>query len=303
MSMPTPESAPQPTRQSMSVPRLTRVIAWLSLAAEILIIGTGGGVRLTGSGLGCPTWPTCDGTSVVNTPEMGIHGLIEFGNRTLTGLVGILALALLVLVWRLRQERLDLFVLAWIPVIGVVSQAVIGGITVLTGLNPFIVGFHFVASLILVAVCAAFLVRAYAEPGRRVLAVPGWYARLTHLMTAALAVTICFGVLTTGAGPHSGDEKAARNGFDAALWAHFHSWPSYLTASLVLILFGLSFRFARRLRLALAALTGLLSLQMVIGIAQANLGLPAILVATHMVIAALITAIATRVVLSLKIDA
>ncbi|KTR84560.1 cytochrome oxidase assembly protein, partial [Microbacterium testaceum] len=81
------------------VDRRVRVFAWLSFVAEVLIIGTGGAVRLTGSGLGCPTWPRCTADSLVNTPEMGIHGIIEFGNRTLTGLVGILALIVVVLVW------------------------------------------------------------------------------------------------------------------------------------------------------------------------------------------------------------
>ena len=139
------------------IDRRVRVAAWLSFLAEVLIIGTGGAVRLTGSGLGCPTWPTCTAESIVNTPEMGIHGFIEFGNRTLTGLVGILAIIVLVFVLKMRRERRDLFVLALVVVLGVVAQALVGGITVLTGLNPFIVGFHYVASVILVAVCAAFL--------------------------------------------------------------------------------------------------------------------------------------------------
>ena len=99
------------------VDRRVRVAAWLSFLAEVLIIGTGGAVRLTGSGLGCPTWPTCTAESIVNTPEMGIHGFIEFGNRTLTGLVGILAIIVLVFVLKMRRERRDLFVLALVVVL------------------------------------------------------------------------------------------------------------------------------------------------------------------------------------------
>ena len=185
-----------------------RVFAWISFAVQTIIIGTGGAVRLTGSGLGCPTWPTCTPDSLVPTEELSYHSLIEFGNRMMTGVVGIVALVLFVLVWRIRRERRDLFVLAFIVGAGVVAQAIVGGITVWTGLNPFIVGFHYVSSLLLVCVCAAFIVRMDATPGPRELAVPGWYAGLTHATTGVLALTIVFGILTTGAGPHSGDAAA-----------------------------------------------------------------------------------------------
>jgi len=287
-------------RLPVRVDRRVRVFAWLSFLAEVLIIATGGAVRLTGSGLGCPTWPTCTADSLVNTPEMGIHGVIEFGNRTLTGLVGILALIVVVLVWRMRAQRRDLFVLSLIVLGGVAAQAVVGGITVLTGLNPFIVGFHYVASLVLVCVCAAFLVRMHAVRGTRALAVPRWYAITAHVTTLALALTIVFGVLTTGAGPHSGDADAGRNGFNAEVLEHVHAWPGYILLALVLTLTVVAW--ARRLptRAWATALLGVVLVQIAVGLYQARNGLPELAVGVHMVLAALAAATMTVVVLRLK---
>lgn len=282
------------------VDRRVRVFAWLSFVAEVLIIGTGGAVRLTGSGLGCPTWPRCTADSIVNTPEMGIHGVIEFGNRTLTGLVGILALVVVVLVWRMRRERRALFVLALIVLGGVVAQALVGGVTVLTGLNPFIVGFHYIASVSLVAVCAAFLVLMSGPAGSRVLAVPRWFAGLVHATTGVLALTIVFGVLTTGAGPHSGDAAAGRNGFDAEILEHVHSWPGYALFILTLIVVIAAWRLRLPVRRWATALLAVELVQIAVGLYQARNGLPEIAVGTHMVLAALAAAAMTVVVLRLK---
>ena len=277
-----------------------RVFAWISFAVQTIIIGTGGAVRLTGSGLGCPTWPTCTPDSLVPTEELSYHSLIEFGNRMMTGVVGIVALVLFVLVWRIRRERRDLFALAFIVGAGVVAQAIVGGITVWTGLNPFIVGFHYVSSLLLVCVCAAFIVRMDATPGPRELAVPGWYAGLTHATTGVLALTIVFGILTTGAGPHSGDAAAGRNGFEAELLEHVHAWPGYaLLALTVALLIG-----AWRLRLPTLRWTVVLLaaelVQIAVGLYQARNGLPPLAVGVHMVLAALTAATMTVVVLRLK---
>nr|WP_154924089.1 COX15/CtaA family protein [Microbacterium testaceum] len=282
------------------VDRRVRVFAWLSFVAEVLIIGTGGAVRLTGSGLGCPTWPRCTPDSLVNTPEMGIHGIIEFGNRTLTGLVGILALAVVVLVWRMRHERRVLFVLSLVVLVGIVAQAVVGGITVLTGLNPFIVGFHYVASVSLVAVCAAFLVRMYQPTGPRSLAAPRWFAGLVHATTAVLALTIVFGVLTTGAGPHSGDEASVRNGFNAEVLEHVHAWPGYALFALTLVVVIAAWRLRLEVRRWATALLAVELVQIAVGLYQARNGLPEIAVGTHMVLAALAAATMTVVVLRLK---
>ncbi|WP_279367154.1 COX15/CtaA family protein [Microbacterium testaceum] len=285
------------------VDRRVRVFAWLSFVAEVLIIGTGGAVRLTGSGLGCPTWPRCTPDSLVNTPEMGIHGIIEFGNRTLTGLVGILALTVVVLMWRMRHERRVLFVLSLVVLVGIIAQAVVGGITVLTGLNPFIVGFHYIASVSIVAVCAAFLVRMKQPVGPRLLAAPRWFAGLIHATTGVLALTIVFGVLTTGAGPHSGDASAGRNGFDAEVLEHVHSWPGYALFTLTLVAVIASWRLRLPVRRWAVALLAVELVQIAVGLYQARNGLPEWAVGTHMVLAALAAATMTVVVLRLKVSA
>jgi heme a synthase len=277
-----------------------RVFAWLSFVAQTTIIATGGAVRLTGSGLGCPTWPTCTPDSLVPTEELSYHSLIEFGNRLMTGVVGIVALVLFVLVWRIRRERRDLFTLAFIVGAGVVAQAIVGGITVWTGLNPFIVGFHYVSSLLLVCVCAAFLARMDATPGPRELAVPGWYAGLTHTTTAVLALTIVFGILTTGAGPHSGDAAAGRNGFAAELLEHVHAWPGYALLALTLVLLVGAWRLRLpTLRWTIVLLAAEL-VQIAVGLYQARNGLPPLAVGVHMVLAALTAAAMTVVVLRLR---
>jgi cytochrome c oxidase assembly protein subunit 15 len=277
-----------------------RVFAWLSFIAQTTIIATGGAVRLTGSGLGCPTWPTCTPDSLIPTEELDYHSLIEFGNRTMTGVVGIIALALFVLVWRIRAERRDLFTLAFIIGAGVVAQAIVGGITVWTGLNPFIVGFHYVSSLVLVCVSAAILARLDAAPGPRELAVPGWYAALTHTTTAVLLVSIVFGILTTASGPHSGDAAAGRTGFDAELLEHVHAWPGYALFALTLVLLVAAVRLKLPTTRWVAALLIVELVQIAVGLYQARNGLPPIAVGVHMVLAAFTAAAMTVVVLRLK---
>jgi cytochrome c oxidase assembly protein subunit 15 len=282
------------------IDRRVRVVAWLSFLAQTIIIATGGAVRLTGSGLGCPTWPLCTEGSLVTTPEMGIHGVIEFGNRLMTGVVGIVALLVVVSIWRLRRERRDLWTLAVIVVLGIVAQAVVGGVTVWTGLNPFIVGFHYLASLLLVCVTAAYLVRLDAIPGARELAVPSWYAGLTHATTAVLAVSIVFGVLTTASGPHSGDADAGRTGYNAELLEHVHAWPGYALFLLTVVLVVGAWRLGLpTLRWSLVLLAVEL-VQIGVGLHQARNGLPPLAVGVHRVLAALTAATMTVLVLRLK---
>jgi cytochrome c oxidase assembly protein subunit 15 len=282
------------------IDRRVRVVAWLSFLAQTIIIATGGAVRLTGSGLGCPTWPLCTEGSLVTTPEMGIHGIIEFGNRLMTGVVGIVALLVVLSIWRLRRERRDLWTLALVVVLGIVAQAIVGGITVWTGLNPFIVGFHYVASLVLVCVSAAYLVRLDSAPGPRERAVPGWYAALTHATTAVLAVSIVFGVLTTASGPHSGDADAGRTGYNAELLEHVHAWPGYALLVLTLVLVVGAWRLRLpTLRWSLVLLAVEL-VQIGVGLYQARNGLPPLAVGIHMVLAALTAATMTVLVLRLK---
>lgn len=339
--------------------RPLRVFAWLSFLAEVIIIATGGAVRLTGSGLGCSEWPLCTPESLVPTFELqGVHGLIEFGNRTMTGVVGLVALAVLLLtlhalggrplviraLWfalggialaivvyiaaamlspflgaslmsgalllavivgavdslRRTRHRLDLAVLAWVVLVGIMAQAVVGGFAVISDLNPFIVGFHYTASLLLVCLTAAFLVRLKATPGARERAVPVWFSILSHVTGVALAATIFFGVLTTGNGPHSGDANILREGFDATILAHVHSWPGYILAGLLLVLTVAAWTLRLPPRRWLLALVGAVVVQVGVGIWQARDGLPEILVGIHMVLAALSAAAYTVVVLTLK---
>jgi heme a synthase len=282
------------------IDRRVRVLAWLSFLAQTIIIGTGGAVRLTGSGLGCPTWPTCTADSLVTTPEMGIHGVIEFGNRLMTGVVGIIAVLVVLSVWRMRRSRRDLWVLSLVVLLGIVAQAIVGGITVRTGLNPFIVGFHYVASLLLVCVTAAFLVRLRTVPGLRELAVPRWYAALAHATTAVLAVSIVFGVLTTASGPHSGDADAGRTGFDSELLEHIHAWPGYALFALTIVLLVAAWRLRLPTLRWAVALLGVELVQIAVGLYQARNGLPPVAVGIHMMLAALLAAAMTVFVMRLK---
>jgi len=277
-----------------------RTIAWLSLISEITIIGTGGAVRLTGSGLGCPTWPACTPGSLIPTSEMGIHGVIEFANRLMTGVIGIIAIVAVVLLWRLRRQRRDLFVLALVLIGGIVAQALVGGVTVLTGLNPFIVGFHYIASLLMVCVAAVLVYRVYTPVGARIRIVPAAFAGLTHATSFFVAVTIAVGVLTTASGPHSGDLDAGRSGFNVELLEHLHAWPAYVMLALTIGLLAASV--ARRLPTTpwLAALLLVEGIQICVGLIQANFGLPPLLVGTHMVLASILAAVMTVVILSLK---
>jgi heme a synthase len=279
--------------------------AWATLIVQVGIVGTGGLVRLTGSGLGCPTWPRCTPESFVNTPEMGIHGVIEFGNRLLTFVLVIVAVVTFLFVVRMRRRRRDLFWLALAIGLYVPLQAVIGGITVLTNLNPYVVGLHYFASVVLVALAAMLVVRVYAVPGPRVRAVPAWYAALTHVTSALVLVTVVVGILVTGSGPHAGDGGAARNGLDAEFMQHVHSWPAYALVALTLVLVAASRRTPASLRLPLW--TGLLLAvevsQIAAGLWQARTGLPIVLVNIHMVLAVLLVAAMTAVVMHLTAPA
>lgn len=280
-------------------PRLI-VLGWVYLAAQIFLVGTGGLVRLTSSGLGCPTWPKCTADSLVNTPEMGLHGVIEFGNRLLGVLLGLIAIAVFIAVLRMRRSRPDLFTLTLLAGLGIPAQAIIGGISVLTQLNPYVVGLHFVVSVGLVGLCTAFVYRLYTVPGPRQRAVPLWYLIVTHLTTFAVAVTIVVGILTTGSGPHAGDADAPRNGLDSEFLQHVHSWPAYLTLALTLVLVIGAVTLRLPVRRWVLLLLAVELAQTAVGLIQANLGLPAILVGLHMVLACVLASAMTAVVLNLK---
>ncbi|MCP2030922.1 cytochrome c oxidase assembly protein subunit 15 [Okibacterium sp. HSC-33S16] len=272
--------------------------------AQTILVGTGGAVRLTGSGLGCPTWPRCTAESFISTPEMGIHGVIEFGNRTLFFVLQVIALAALFFVLKYRRQRRDLFILTLIPACSVLFQAVVGGITVLSGLNPYVVGLHFVLSVVLVSLGAVLVYRVYNGNGIRTRVVPKWYAITAHITSFFVAVTVIIGIITTGSGPHAGDSGAARNGLDSELLQHFHAWPAYVTFALTLVLvagaWALTLEPMRRVVVALLVVE---LVQIGVGLAQARMGLPEILVGLHMVLACVLAAVMTVVVLSLKATA
>jgi len=288
-------------RLPTTIDRRVRVFAWLSLGIQLLIVLTGGAVRLTASGLGCPTWPQCTEGSFVTTPEMGIHGIIEFGNRLLFFVIQVVAIITFLLIVRMRTQRRDLFVLALIPCFSIVLQAVLGGITVLTNLNPYVVGLHFLASVVLVVLAAVFVYRVYYGPRSPVQSAPVPFRVLTHVTSLFVLVTVVLGIVTTGSGPHAGDGGAARNGLDSELLQHFHSWPAYAATALSVLLLVLAIRLAdRRLIRFTALLVGIEIVQVAVGLTQARLGLPEPLVAIHMVLACALAAAMTAVVLSLR---
>ncbi|WP_426325328.1 COX15/CtaA family protein [Microbacterium sp. E-13] len=286
-----------------TVDRRVVAAAWATLVVQIGIVGTGGLVRLTGSGLGCDTWPRCSEDSFVPVPEVsGVHGFIEFGNRLLTFVLVAVAIITFLFVVRMRRERRDLFWLSLLIGLYVPVQAVIGGITVLTGLNPYIVGLHYFASVLLVALASALVVRVYAVPGPRARAVARWYAVVTHLTSAFVLLTVVVGILVTGSGPHAGDGGAARNGLNPELMQHIHAWPAYITFGLTLVLVAGSWRTPPALRLPLWTLL-LLAVEVVqiaVGLWQARTGLPIVLVNIHMVLAVALVAAMTAVVMHLK---
>jgi cytochrome c oxidase assembly protein subunit 15 len=277
--------------------RRVRFLAWLSLVLNIVIIGTGGLVRLTGSGLGCPTWPACTADSFVNTPEMGIHGQIEFGNRVLTGVLVVAALLTFLAVIRLWKTRRELVILAFFMGFGIPLQAVIGGITVLTDLNPYVVGLHFVNSLGLVVLSTVFVWKVYrGRSTERV--VPGWFAATGWVLAGVATVTVLLGIVTTGSGPHAGDAGAARNGLNPELLQHLHSWPAYATFALTALLLGAAVRWRLQPAPWFAALLAVEVVQIAVGLVQARTGLPPFLVGAHMVLAALLIAGVTTTLLA-----
>ena len=280
-----------------------RVFAWASLVSQIVIIGTGGAVRLTGSGLGCPTWPRCTEDSFISTPEMGIHGIIEFGNRLLTFVLAAIAIVMFVLLLRLRRERPELFRLSVALGLGIPGQAVIGGITVLTNLNPWVVGLHYVLSLVLVGLASVLLYRVRTGPKRTQWALAPQTRVLGVALAGLLSISLAVGVITTGSGPHSGDGGSARNGLDSALLQHLHSWPSYGVLGLLVTMTVLSWTLGlgpASLRRSITGALGVALVQVGVGLYQARNGLPEIAVGIHMVLAAVLVALVTTALLAQK---
>lgn len=280
-----------------------KLYSWLSLVSQILIVVTGGAVRLTGSGLGCPTWPKCTPESLVNVPEQGIHGIIEFANRTLTFVLVIIALLTFITIMRLgANARRGLVWPSLAAGLGIFAQAIVGGISVLTKLNPWVVGMHFVVSAALISIASILLWRVY---GRKHEPVPYRAYVLTPFNFAVGFITVLVGVTVTGAGPHAGDAAAPRNGLDLESLQHFHSYPAYLSLALSVIIWFAINRVNQdgslKLQLRISSLLVLtLSAQAIIGVAQARLGVPPLLVGLHMLGASILVSLFTFQWLALR---
>ncbi|UQX90186.1 COX15/CtaA family protein [Jatrophihabitans telluris] len=270
-------------------PTVLRRLALASVIANVVIVVTGGAVRLTGSGLGCPTWPSCTDSSLVPTKAYALHGIIEFTNRQLTFVLGVVAVLTLVAALRQHTERaLAAWALGIIP-----AQAVVGGISVKTQLNPWVVSLHFLISIVIIAIALVLYARLAAWPAPAVPLNPV-VGRLAQALVLAGAAVLIAGTVVTGAGPHPGDKNASgrvhRNGLNVASMSQLH-------ADLVMVLVGLSLGMlalvyavgaGRAVRRAVWILLAVEAAQAAIGYAQYFTGVPAGLVGLHMLGACLL---------------
>jgi cytochrome c oxidase assembly protein subunit 15 len=270
-------------------------LAVANLVANIGIVVTGGAVRLTGSGLGCPTWPRCTEESYVVHGELGIHGAIEFGNRMLTWVLVVIAVTTFLALWRSERERATR--LATVVALGIPAQALLGGVTVLTRLNPWIVALHLLISMAIIGVCVMLLdeLRGPARPATDRLRAPAW------LVFGATWVVLYLGTVVTGSGPHSGDLESRRTGLDPQMMSHVHAAAVYALVALTVGLVVVAHRQGATLvRNAAAGLLVLELAQGLLGFVQYFTDLPEILVGVHMLGAALISASVTWAVLTTR---
>ena len=278
-------------------PRALWPLAVANLVANIGIVVTGGAVRLTGSGLGCPTWPRCTDSSYVPHGELGVHGVIEFGNRTLTFLLAAIAIGCWVAALQARRaDRSDSrpYWMATVIALGVPAQALIGGVTVLTDLNPWVVSFHLLVSMGIIGVCVWLLdeLRGPARDGS-----PPGVRRLAVLLFAAGWVVLYLGTVVTGSGPHAGDEDSPRNGLDPLQLSQLHADGVFLFLGLMAALALVTSGVARRAAVALL----LVSLaQGTVGFVQYATDLPIVLVGLHLLGAALVAAAMTWALLATR---
>ncbi|MCV2487997.1 COX15/CtaA family protein [Geodermatophilus sp. YIM 151500] len=284
-----------PTASPAAVSRL----ALANLVANGLIVVTGGAVRLTGSGLGCPTWPRCTEESFVATPELASHGAIEFGNRLLTFVLAAVAVATLVAV--VRSPRRDLRPLAVLTFLGIPAQALLGGVTVLTGLNPWTVAAHFLVSMVLVALATALWQRS-REPGGRPTRAGRPVALLVTGIATVTAAVLVLGTVVTGSGPHGGDPEAGRTGFDPRLVSQLHADAVFLLLGLTVALLVTVHATGApgRIRRAARDLLAVQLAQGLVGYVQYFTDLPIVLVLLHMLGAVLVTALTARLGESLR---
>lgn len=264
------------------------------LLLQGLLVVTGGAVRLTGSGLGCPTWPECTPGSYKPVPhqvEGQLHAWIEFGNRLLT--FALVACALAVFIYVLRTQRRDLRFLAATQILGIVGQAVLGGITVLTDLNPVPVAGHLLLSILLISAATSLFQRRY-RPQRKVVPADRTLSLLSQLHILLAFIVILLGTIVTGSGPHAGDIQSRRFGFEirSVAWLHADAVIALFGITLALyVLHSISPQSKRALKVfAIIALA-----QGAIGYIQFILGIPELLVAVHLLGATLVWVAAWRV--------
>ncbi|MVA77222.1 heme A synthase [Auraticoccus sp. F435] len=270
------------------------------LVANCGIVLTGALVRLTGSGLGCPTWPRCTDESYVTTPEMGVHGVIEFGNRLLTFVLILIAVATVAAATahaHVDARRPDgprghrVRLLAVGLTVGVPFQGVIGGLTVHSGLNPYVVALHLLLSVLLICL-SVWLVRIVHGASRQPVDGPRlWLGRAVFVL-AWLASWL--GTVVTGSGPHAGDDHAPRTGLDIETVAKVHAWSVWALVLATVVAVVL-------LRSRAAVLLLVLELaQGVVGYVQYFTGVPVPLVMLHMLGLCLVMAAATNLMFSLR---
>ncbi|MFG2620038.1 heme A synthase [Streptomyces sp. NPDC048507] len=284
-------------------PRTVRRAALAALVMSVVIVVTGGAVRLTGSGLGCDTWPKCTDDSLIVTQAQGFHGVIEFGNRMLTYVLCAAVGAIILAARSATPWRHSLTKLGWLQFALVMGNAVLGGITVLTGLNPYSVAGHFLLATSLITVTTITWHRTGegdTDPRPRA---PGPVRGLSRALVATTLVLIAAGTVVTGSGPHAGDSSEIRRmPFDWATTAHVHAVAAWLVCALAVAMWLLlrvadspadTRARARDLLLVLLA-------QGAVGYVQFFTDLPEALVAAHMLGSCLVWISVLRVVLSLR---
>lgn len=256
----------------------------VALGSLCVIIFTGALVRLTGSGLGCVDWPQCNESKFIDVSTG--HTFIEQANRLFTGVVSASVILAVLTAHRSRPKRNDLIILAWLLVAGVLMQVVIGGIVVLTGLNPFANMAHFLVSMVLIAIALLLYRRAgLAHRGPWLREFPSSVVVLVRILMVMGSTAVVTGTVVTATGPHAGDENAVRFGFELASVARVHGVTVILTVSLMLlILWRLRTNTdAVQQRDAMISLTWVAVAQGALGYTQYFTGVPVFLVGAHII--------------------
>ncbi|MFI9255753.1 heme A synthase [Streptomyces sp. NPDC053069] len=273
------------------------------MAAAVAIIVTGGVVRVTGSGLGCPDWPSCTAQSLAPTTEMGVHGAIEFGNRMLTGALCAVVGWLIIAARLQREPSRAVLRAAWAQFWVIVLNAVVGGITVWMRLSPYIVAAHFLAAVLLLTTAAVTLeyVQRPAHEAAATAAVPTRRAvLLSRFLTAGTALLLVVGTAATGSGPHAGDSSAVqRMPFDWAGVTAVHGAVALGCLVLGCLLFA-ALPAASPARRRTGVFLAVFLAQGLIGVFQSLTSLPAVAVILHLFGSALVWAGAVRVVLAVN---